>query len=354
MPRINKHNFLLDQQEYKLTYFRGEAPRIFKNGTLYIGNKSEILRRYLQLLGFDEYLTKKKTPQQLADLVLKNVSSVQEVNGEKEKVTPTSQKVIQRNVNVKKQKTDFENGNVEQIQELINSLNMAEIKAKEKLLIIGCSDSKVRDGSELDCRDYFIENINRQTALCQSRETRFKQYEYLLETNKNYFIIKDPKKQTRIKRNGRPVEMDYFYNCKSSEGYLPAYQRYNGFFYSQELRDLYEQANAFSNLHILIISGLYGVLEFRDSIVDYHLKISKQPIWTKKENYTIQNAVNQYLLDNNIQGDMVYYSLSDEYLTALKTLTNWKDLWVKGNENSKSANLHYSADALKILLRRLI
>jgi cytoplasmic iron level regulating protein YaaA (DUF328/UPF0246 family) len=354
MPRINEHNFLLDQQEYKLTYFRGEAPKIFKNGVMYVGNKSDILRRYLLLLGVDEHLTNKKTTQQLADLVLKNVSRIFDATGEKNKVASASKKVIEPLVKVKKQKSDFENGNVEQIQELINSLNIAEIKAKEKLLIIGCSDSKVRDGSELDCRDYFIENINRQTELCQSRETRFKQYEYLLETNKNYFIIKDPKKQTRIKRNGRSVEMDYFYNCKNNEGYLPAYQRYNGFFYSQELRDLYEQANAFSNLHILIISGLYGVLDFRDSIVDYHLKISKQPLWTKKENYTIQNAVNQYLLDNNIQGDMVYYSLSDEYLMALKPVTCWKNIWVKGNKNSKSANLYYSADYLKILLRRII
>ena len=352
MPRINEHCFIIDQKEYMLTYLRGEAPRIFENGAMYVGNKSNILRRYLHLLGVDEDLTKKKTTQQLADLVLKNVSRFQEVTGEKEKVAPTSKKVIQRNVNVKKQKTHLEKENVGKIQELINSLNWDEIRTKEKLLIIGCSDSKVRDGSELDFRDYFLENVNRQTGFYESRESRFKQYDKLLEKNKNYFVIKDTKKQTRIKRNGRPVELDYFYNCKNREEYLPAYKRYNGFFYTKELRDLYEQANAFSNLHILIISGLYGVLEFRDSIVDYHLKISKTPLWTQKENYTIQNAVNQYVLDNDIQGDLVYYSLSDEYLKALKPLTNWKDLWVKGID-SKSANLRYSADFLKIFLSQL-
>ncbi len=135
---------------------------------------------------------------------------------------------------------------------------------------------------------------------------------------------------------------------------MPAIERYNGRFYSEALRQLYLEKNQNSNLHILIISGLYGVIEFRDSIIDYHFEISKNPFWTQQNNMIIQNIINNYILENNIEHELVFYSLPKagihSYINALKPFEDWKSLWIiDGGLNS----LNTSAAALHEFLTRI-
>ena len=92
-------------------------------------------------------------------------------------------------------------------------------------------------------------------------------------------------------------------------------------------------------MHILIISGLYGVLEFRDAILDYHLEIKKQGhLWVNNNSFTLRNTVQQYMHQNNIENENVFYAVSPtNYEKALKPLKNWTSLWVNVGRGSNSA-----------------
>jgi cytoplasmic iron level regulating protein YaaA (DUF328/UPF0246 family) len=120
---------------------------------------------------------------------------------------------------------------------------------------------------------------------------------------------------------------------------LPAVERYSGIFYSAELKKLYEQKNKESKLHILIVSGLYGIVEMNDAIIDYQLEMKKTNIWKARKNNTVHNAVLKYIDDNKIEKDLIFYSLSPtSYENALKPKPEWHNLWVGGDRGSNSAN----------------
>ena len=253
------------------------------------------------------------------------------------------QNIKRKNNNLQKLKTDSIEIIDEKIKDLIDFLNQEKVKDKnrKKLLIIGCSDAKNTGGNELNYQNYFqVDNYNN---LLENRTFRLNQYDDLLENQPNYFLFK--------KRNNIEVEPDYFANCRNNGGYLPAYLRYNGRYYSYDLRELYLEKSIDSNLHILIISGLYGVLEFRDSIMDYHIKMNKKSFWTK--NTDIKDSISNYIEENKIEEDMVFYSLSKEYLSVLHANPEWRDLWIIGGGNSRSANLIYSAKCLRVFLQNL-
>jgi integrase len=90
------------------------------------------------------------------------------------------------------------------------------------------------------------------------------------------------------------------------------------------------------NLHLLIVSGLYGIIRHNDYINDYHLEINKGPnVW----GINILNAVSDYIRVNNIDNDAVFYSLSGNYLPFLNPLPNWKNLWLNhGGHGHNQAN----------------
>ena len=144
------------------------------------------------------------------------------------------------------------------------------------------------------------------------------------------------------------VDSTYFKKQINEKLFLPAVERYSGGkFYSDELKELYKQKNENSKLHILIVSGLYGILEFRDSIIDYQLEINKFNIWKHQDNRSINEAVVRYMDDNSIENDLVFYSLSPtNYKSALKPHEAWHDLW-QMVPNGRNANAYKSADYLK-------
>jgi hypothetical protein len=210
-------------------------------------------------------------------------------------------------------KKESESAN-QKIDFLINSLDWEKIKDKncKKLLIIGCSHSKNGGGEVNIEQDYFAQ----QNELIINRNLRFNQYTNLLQNNQKYF-------KERI---------GYFNEQNDNSLFMPAIERYNGRFYSDVLRQLYQEKNQNSNLHILIISGLYGVIEFRDSIIDYHLEMKKKSFWTKKKNSIVHDSISKYIKENKIDDEMVFYSLSQagnhSYVNALNPIEDWKNLWI--------------------------
>jgi hypothetical protein len=250
-------------------------------------------------------------------------------------VLQTKNKTSENKEKSKTIKKESESAN-QKIESLINSLDWEKIKDKnkKKLLIIGCSHSK-NDGGEVNIeQDYFAQ----QNELIINRNLRFDDYTDLLQNDQEYF----------------EERFDYFNEQNNNRLFKPAIQRYEGRFYSDVHKQLYLEKNQNSNLHILIISGLYGVIEFRDSIIDYHLEISKRPLWTMQNNTIIHNSIRNYIFENQIEDEMVFYSLSQggnhSYVNALKPIEDWKNLWIT---HGRLSSLIYSAQALQVFLNSL-
>jgi cytoplasmic iron level regulating protein YaaA (DUF328/UPF0246 family) len=148
----------------------------------------------------------------------------------------------------------------------------------------------------------------------------------LFGANPNHFI-----------RNGNN-EFQRFNQANNNNLLLPAYKRYDGMFFSPGHRTQYECVNNNHGWHILIISGLYGVLEYRDEIIDYHLTIQKGGNWHGNE---IHNCIQNYKQNNGINDDKVFYSLSNSYVNAINGLPRWHNLWQGGGGHG-----HASATSL--------
>ena len=216
-------------------------------------------------------------------------------------------------------------------------------------MIIACSDTKTPSGNNVLQNNFFDNSILYNNLIKNRIEVR-KMYEKLLTDEPNYFIYKgNPPK--RIKRNNMDVSETYFCDCIDNNHYLPAFERYSGDFYSPEHRRLYLQKNKESNLHILIISGLYGIIEFKDSIIDYHFEMKKTKL-LKKEWKTINDTITKYIETNQIPNDMVFYSLSpSSYQNVLTPINDdWKNLWITGGRLVNNKN---SANCLKKFLFQL-
>ena len=236
-------------------------------------------------------------------------------------VLQTKNKTSESKIKAEASKKDIFSAD-QKIESLITSLDWEKIKDKnkKKLLIIGCSHSKNGGGEVNIEQDYFAQ----QNELIINRNLRFVHYNDLLQNDQGYF----------------EEQFDYFNEQNNNHVFKPAIERYNGRFYSEALKQLYLEKNQNSNLHILIISGLYGVIEFRDSIIDYHLEMKKNHFWTKKKNLIVHDAISQYIKENKIDNEMVFYSLSQagnhSYVNALKPNEDWKNLWITHGRGATS------------------
>ncbi len=224
----------------------------------------------------------------------------------------------------------------------IDELPWARIndKSKNKLLIIGCAGTKIPGGEEIQKNDF-----SNHESIIEERNKVLEQYRKLLDnpTPQDYF--------NKSRRGIGAVDNTYFMEQINNKFLLPAVERYSGgIFYSNELKKLYKQKNEESNLHILIVSGLYGIIEFTDSIIDYQLEIRDNypfNFWSEEKNRSINEAVVKYMADNKIGNDLVFYSLSPtNYKSALKPHEAWHDLW-QMVPNGRNANTYKSADYLK-------
>ena len=166
----------------------------------------------------------------------------------------------------------------------IKNLSKLKDSSTPKLLIIGCSDSK-------QTQQYQIE-VNYQkhdfgTDISDARNERMDYYNGLLDNP-------DPVNYFDKNRNGNIVHTDYFQNSLNGNFYqaLNLYGSNGSPFYNVIMKELYRNKIENNNLHLLIVSGLYGILKYNDCINDYHLNIDKGlDIWDN----SILLAVNNYI-----------------------------------------------------------
>jgi len=236
--------------------------------------------------------------------------------------------------NLKKEKMSNNITVKEKMEKLFSTLDKSIIgdKSKPKLLIIGCSDAKQFQPNDLENGDFVNYNFGNNIT-----NQRIQRREYYQELPDAYFNNK--------KRNNVVVNRNYFMAALDENNRRKALCVYGSSrspFYNLTMKDLYIEKTANSKLHLLIVSGLYGIIKYDDYINDYHLKIDKgNNIWGN----SLLLAVEQYIKDNTINNNAVFYSLSDKYLSKLNPPNEyWTDLWINGD---RIANLKNSARFLK-------
>jgi hypothetical protein len=112
--------------------------------------------------------------------------------------------------------------------------------------------------------------------------------------------------------------------------YLPAIQRYSGRIYSALGKDRYKLVNQ-SQSHLLIISGLYGVLNPDEMIQLYSLNVNDSPeVWKNWTRYDIlTSALLEYIKNNNIKHLVNFLSVrSYSQLINWDRLSNEKNIYV--------------------------
>lgn len=224
----------------------------------------------------------------------------------------------------KKDNSTFNQTN--EFTKLLNSLNLDKFKIdnRPKLLIIGCSNSKSVQSNSFNKN--YDKNYNFGNAINSYREIR-----------KNYYIDELPNGYFNSQvRNGNNVDRQYFMNALNNnpQKALELYGSNQSPFYNPQIKGLYRLKIETSNLHLLIISGLYGIVKHSDYINDYHLEIYKgRNIWVN----SITNAINQYINYHQIDHNSVFYSLSDKYLNKINPNTQWKNLWISHDRGQTSA-----------------
>jgi cytoplasmic iron level regulating protein YaaA (DUF328/UPF0246 family) len=223
----------------------------------------------------------------------------------------------------------------------VNNWSKLKDSSTPKLLIIGCSDSKQTLQNQIELN---LHNYDFGPDFSHARNERMDYYNGLLDNP-------DPVNYFDKNRNGNIVHTDYFQNSLNVNFYqaLNLYGSNGSPFYNVIMKELYRNKIDNNNLHLLIVSGLYGILKYNDRINDYHLNIDKGPdIWDN----SILLAVNNYIKENNIDNDAVFYSLSNNYLDRLNPVNiDWTNLW--NNYGHGGAHGHRQAEDLIEFLNNL-
>jgi hypothetical protein len=225
-----------------------------------------------------------------------------------------------------------------QIDELLEKLDWKKLKDKKapKLLIIGCCDAKFYQPINLPNGEYV--NYNFGESIIRLRKSRLEFYKELPDS---YF--------SRKKRNRELTNKAYFMeslNENNRRKALDVYGSNRSPFYNSEMKKLYRDKIRNSNLHLLIISGLYGIIKHDDYINDYHLEIGKGG--KKWAGNKIQEVVKNYISDYKIPNTNVFYSLSDNYLPFLNPIPHWGNLWLNhdGHGDNQANDLKMFLDLL--------
>jgi len=220
---------------------------------------------------------------------------------------------------------DLEKQKGDILQKILAKKSILEDKKIPKLLIIQCSGAKNPDGNISSHKIYnFGENMS------ELRSKRNTYYQNLFDKEPNYFKEKNLS-------NLQNYKVSFKTNLK-----MLAINRYNGIFYNNKKRFNFLTKIHGSNLHLLIISGLYGLIRYDDQIIDYNLNIKKgSKNWYGNE---IHNAVKEYMKKHTISNECVFYSLgkkefTNSYYNALNPIEEWTDLWIQNGRGHTSSNV---------------
>lgn len=117
---------------------------------------------------------------------------------------------------------------------------------------------------------------------------------------------------------------------------LSAIDRYNGFLYNNppDFRNAVREAFYKQNIHILILSGAYGILTPSERIFDYNKQINAKH-WNE---FGLPEVIHEYIVQNNITHVFGFFSISTDYMKIMNSI-NWSK--VKKDSNIKIARTYY-------------
>ena len=192
------------------------------------------------------------------------------------------------------------------------------------LLILPCTSEKVFGGVKLKNPN---NNFSTNQNILKCRENRFNFYkeELLKEDVKKYF---NKKRQINF-NNVIKVNNKYFKKCIDEPYYMMAIDRYDGILYTKKVKELVKEKIK-EGLHVLIISGLYGILKYDDHIIDYQLEIKTGGfnVWKKNNINCISDILEKYISDNKIKHENITVILSGEYMKAFEKSKKFeKNIW---------------------------
>ncbi|MCR9065888.1 MAG: YaaA family protein [Cytophagales bacterium] len=156
----------------------------------------------------------------------------------------------------------------------LSEIDFKSMEGKPKLLILPCSDDKLKGGTLEKRQNYF------QSDLAGLREKRF-----LMAKEKSLV-------------------------------YLPAIERYSKARLYGDLKDLILKVIDQNHLHVLFISGLYGVLRFDDHIINYNLRVVNG--FGEEGNVLITQSILSYCKSENIPESNIFCFLSPDYFRVIE------------------------------------
>jgi len=212
------------------------------------------------------------------------------------------------------------------------------------------------------CSNLKAEEPNRGYDLATALQRDLPHYEgdRLMKTRRRaYSLLRNPETE----RDGLPVtELDYnvklsndgpdFGGGKGAMVYLPAIERYDGRFYQALQKTRGEQLRQ-PRHHLLIISGLYGLVSATESIQLYSLHVPDHPkitdLWRGER--VLTRVLKAYVAEHQIA--RVFELCGVE---SYRRLIHWEDLGAEvlhafGNRNVGDAVLPALGSAARLLLR---
>lgn len=285
MARINELYFNLYQCEYRLTFYKNENPKLFKNGIEFQGNKSEVLRNYIVELGFGNTLFKKQTTQQLSIFILNHFSD-----------KPIKDKDQTKTISNKKSQIKIETPKIK--------INQDKLHLSENFKVVMICSGKKNDST-------FDEHPN----------IKFK----AVTNNTNEFHPDDfiPKSDIKWRK--------YLQDHQNDQNLLRAYELYK----RKEYRILQKKFKK----SLYILSAGWGIVNSDFKLPNYDITFSNSSdpkTKRKKSDLKTYQDFNQMILQRN--EDIVFIGSVDylpQFYNLTQHLTNRKIIFYFGKEEPK-------------------
>lgn len=134
------------------------------------------------------------------------------------------------------------------------------------------------------------------------------------ERNTDYFDVVPESSIDDFRMTRNNILNEFARELKDPQYLLEAYQRYNGHIYKRVNWQLAHQKVDAGCLKIVIVSALFGLMEYKRQIPNYNLTFGQtEASWGS----SIQNAINQYIADNGIKIKNVFNFLSRQYAQSM-------------------------------------
>ena len=185
------------------------------------------------------------------------------------------------------------------------------------LFIIACSNHKKSGGlSQYEKQNSILGSLSKQ-----DKKKLLEYRELVFEFIKDGYFNRSGKELKDLPYNSDLVRgIDFGHSEKSS--YLPAFQRYDGSLYREIDGSVWEKRNA----HLLIISGLYGLLLPEDSIQLYSLHVGDSANISDHWEKELTPFIQAYVARNKIK--TIVDATADE---AYSNLIKWDELKKSSN-----------------------